>query len=466
MIDQAALQAVLRRAGMELLACDRLSAGASRETYRLKVRDANGERLLALRRGAGGEETPLLGVGPGLDAEPYLFRAARSAGAPAPEVVLELARADGLGAGFAMEWIEGETLGGRIARGAAFGEARKLLARQCGETLARLHAIDLEASGLTERLARLTPEAAIRRTHAAYRAFGDPQPMIDYAGRWLLDHLPREGPLTLVHGDFRNGNLIVSPERGVRAVLDWELSHIGDPMRDLGWLCTRSWRFGGEHPVGGFGVYEDLFAGYEAVSGVKVDPEAVRFWEVFGSFWWAVGCLSMAQSWRSGAEPSVERPAIGRRTSECQIDCVNMLIPGPARLPDSSLQSLSATGLPSTQELVRSVRNFLADTPCQEGREGFLAKVAANSLATVERELELGASARAREQTASSILLGREAPLESLRTELAEAIWQGAVDLRSPDLQLLLRESVLAQVLIDQPGYSGAVEAAARAKHG
>ena len=71
-----------------------------------------------------------------------------------------------------------------------------------------------------------------------------------------------------MHSDYRNGNLIVDPEKGVVAVLDWELAHIGDPMRDLGWLVTRSWRFGvADKDVGGFGDLDDLIAGYETVSG-------------------------------------------------------------------------------------------------------------------------------------------------------------------------------------------------------
>ena len=92
--------------------------------------------------------------------------------------------------------------------------------------------------------------------------------MIDYAGRWLTEQLAGRGPveLTLVHNDFRNGNVMVDADEGLIAVLDWETAHIGDPMRDLGWMCTNSWRFGQRHlPVGGFGHYEDLFAGYESV---------------------------------------------------------------------------------------------------------------------------------------------------------------------------------------------------------
>ena len=82
-----------------------------------------------------------------------------------------------------------------------------------------------------------------------------------------------------MHGDFRHGNLIIGPD-GVRAVLDWELAHLGDPMEDLGWICVNSWRFGEiDKPVGGFGTREELFAGYEA-AGRRVDPERV---EILGS---------------------------------------------------------------------------------------------------------------------------------------------------------------------------------------
>ena len=53
-----------------------------------------------------------------------------------------------------------------------------------------------------------------------------------------------------MHGDFRNGNFIVGAD-GIRAVLDWELAHLGDPIEDLGWLCVKSWRFGNADQVVG-----------------------------------------------------------------------------------------------------------------------------------------------------------------------------------------------------------------------
>jgi aminoglycoside phosphotransferase (APT) family kinase protein len=463
MIDKGKLERALGRLpGFEaLLECERLSAGASRETYRLRARISGVERLLALRR-APLDGRSALGRGPTLDVEAKLFAAARAAGVPGPEVFMLLEPSDDLEAGIIMEWVNGETLGAKIARAPEFEGARKTLARQCGEILARLHKADITTSGLGQILESFTPEHAVRKTHAAYLEFETPQPMIDFTARWLLANLPKHHSPGLVHSDFRNGNLIVDPQRGVVAVLDWELAHIGDPMRDLGWLVTRSWRFGvPEKPVGGFGEVEDLIAGYQAVSGHKVDRAAVRFWEVFGSFWWAVGCLSMAQSYRDGSEPSVERPAIGRRSSECQIDCVNLIIPGWARRPQPAPQTLSTTELPRSDELLRGVRDFLRNeaSPALNGRNQFLARVGANAIDTALRELEYGADAIAWErQSLHGLLNTSSGEVAELRARLCAAIRMGDIDVHDRALHAYLRDSVLAQVLIDQPGYPGAAE--------
>ncbi len=469
MIDQGKLAAVLseRLSGFEALtACERLTAGASRETYRLTARVKGAQTLLALRRAPDAGRSAMK-QGPGLDVEARLFAAARQAGVPGPEVFFRLQPDDGLGSGFVMQWIAGETLGARIARASDFEKVRKSLARQCGEVLAKLHNIDLKGEHLDDDLESFTPEHAVRKTHAAYLELETPQPMIDFTAMWLLDNLPpKKRKLALVHSDFRNGNLIVDAARGIVAVLDWELAHIGDPMRDLGWLCTRSWRFGmPDKPVGGFGDYDDLIHGYESVAKQKVDRDVLRFWEVFGSFWWAVGCLSMAQSWREGTEKSLERPVIGRRSSECQVDCVNMLIPDWARRPEANRRTLSTAGLPRSDELLVGVRDFLRNVAAtkMEGRDGFLARVAANSVDIVLRELELGADAEAWERQALYGLLGpSEASTLDLRAALCSAIRAGDMDLKRQDLRAYLRDSVMAQVMIDQPGYAGAVECMGR----
>ena len=440
-----------------LRSCDRLSGGASQETYRVVIETADGERRYAMRRAPGGRPPNMPEAGAGLAAEAKLFRAARAAGVPEPEILHLFEPSDAIGEGFLMEWLEGETLGAKIVRGEEFAGVRPKLARQCGEVLARIHAIDVAKAGLDGALRTRSPAELVRESWSLYEAYGTPQPMIDYAGRWLLDHLPPASPPRLVHGDFRNGNLMMSPEHGVVAVLDWEIAHLGDPIRDLGWVCTNSWRFGqSDLVVGGFGELDDLLDGYASVAGSRPDPEHVKFWIVFGSFWWAVGTLSMAQIYRAGPDRSVERAAIGRRTSECQIDCVNLLIPGPVT-PLVAEATRSTLDMPRADELATSVRDFLRDEvmPSTRGRTSFLARVAGNSLDILLRELELGPAHRAREQAGLERILGRAGDLETLRWELVRALRDGSMPLDHPGLADHLRETVAAQCAIDQPRYSG-----------
>ena len=90
-----------------LSSVERLSGGASQETYRLRIKTSNGEeKLLALRRAAGGEFQERAPQHPGLDVEALLMRSARAVGVPEPEVYYVLERNDGLGDGFIMEWLE------------------------------------------------------------------------------------------------------------------------------------------------------------------------------------------------------------------------------------------------------------------------------------------------------------------------------------------------------------------------
>jgi aminoglycoside phosphotransferase (APT) family kinase protein len=127
-----------------------------------------------------------------------------------------------------------------------------------------------------------------------------------------------------VHGDFRNGNLIIGPA-GVRAVLDWELAHIGDPMEDIGWICVNSWRFGRiDKIVGGFADLADLIAGYQDAGGAPVRIEECQWWEAFGTLRWGVMCATMTQMFRT-TDPTVERAAIARRASETEIDLMRLL---------------------------------------------------------------------------------------------------------------------------------------------
>jgi aminoglycoside phosphotransferase (APT) family kinase protein len=193
-----------------------------------------------------------------------------------------------------------------------------LLAAQCGRALAAVHSIPPDAAHGLEQHDQL----------AQYRevldGFGEPHPAFELGFRWLDRNRPPPTRTTVVHGDFRLGNLIVGPN-GLRAVLDWELAHLGDPMEDLGWLCVRAWRFGGTLPVGGFGDYADLFDAYGGAAGTPVDPDVVRWWEVLGTLKWGIMCMMQAATHLLGVSRSVELAAIGRRVCENEHDLLLLL---------------------------------------------------------------------------------------------------------------------------------------------
>ena len=301
----------------------RLSGGASQETWSFDVVHPEGTVGAILRRAPQGYGAAP-GRAAGLAAEAALITRAFETSVPSPQVLHVLQPEDGLGIGFIMHRIEGETIPRKILRDAQFAAARPKLARQLGNVLARIHGLPLTQ---LPALRRMTAGKEIADLEREYRGFDWPRPVFELALRWLRERDP--GPsreVTLVHGDFRHGNFIIGPE-GVRAVLDWELAHFGDPMEDLGWICVNSWRFGEiDHPVGGFGSREELFAGYVA-TGRSLDPARVKFWEVMGTLRWGVMCCGMMQRFRAGPDHSMERAMIGRRASETEIDLLRLLAP-------------------------------------------------------------------------------------------------------------------------------------------
>lgn len=249
-----------------------------------------------------------------------LLAAARSQGVPAAGVRIVLTPEDQLGEGTVTDRIQGETLGRKINTDARFAAVHPALAGQCGAILAGIHRIE---PSTVDFLRTQTPADQL----ATFRHLADlhdhPLPAIELGLRWVAENLPGAARTSVVHGDFRNGNLIVG-EDGIRCVLDWELAHLGDPMLDLGWLCVKTWRFGGPLPVGGFGHRDDLFRAYEKAGGGPVDPTHVRFWEAFGCIKWALMCMHKGLSAAPGAR-TVEAVAIGRRIEEPLLDFLDLI---------------------------------------------------------------------------------------------------------------------------------------------
>ncbi len=370
--------------GAEVEALTRLTGGASRETWRFDAVAPHATRApLVLRRDPPGRP----GQPGSMGREAAAIRAAAAAGLAVPEIVAATDDVTTWGsAGIVMRRVEGETIARRILRDDDYAGARDVLARQCGEFLAGLHAVD---PATVPGLASDDPVELCRRN---LDTVGEHSETFELAFRWLDEHRPPPTGRAVVHGDFRLGNLIVGPE-GLRAVLDWELVHEGDPVEDLGWLCVRCWRFGAPLPVGGFGTREDLLDAYAAAGGAEVDPEVLRWWEVLNTLKWGIGCMGQAAAHLNGLVRSVELAAIGRRVCEQEWDLLRLIagedigdrFVAPDPLPDDP----GLHGRPTARELLAAVREYLLDDvlPATEGRVSFHARVAANVVAMVEREL-------------------------------------------------------------------------------
>jgi aminoglycoside phosphotransferase (APT) family kinase protein len=343
--------------------------GASRETWSFRLDG----RPLVLRRDPPG--APRHG---GMPVEAALLRAAHVVGVPVPEVVAS-------GADFVvLTWVGGEAIARRILRNEQYAQARAGLLPQLADALARAHRIDpATVPGLP------ADEDPVATQRSLLDRLGEPHPALELGLRWLAAHRPAPTGRTVVHGDFRLGNWLVDAS-GLAAVLDWELAHVGDPAEDLGWMCVRSWRFGSPLPVAGVATREALLTAYLEAGGARVDEATLRWWEVYGTLRWAVICIQQAAAHLTGAVRSIELAAIGRRVCEVELDLLELLDGSVDPGPNPSPAPVGGPhDRPAAAELVEAVREWVNGLAL-DGRDAFLARVAARVLSTVERELALG----------------------------------------------------------------------------
>jgi aminoglycoside phosphotransferase (APT) family kinase protein len=366
----------------------RLSGGASKQTWSFDAIGADGTSTgLILRRDPPGRP----GEPGAMDREAAALSLAHDAGLPVPELLLQY-KAPSLGTpGMIMRRVPGETIARKILRDEEYAQARQVLVGQLGQFAARLHALDVPTF-----FPQPDPLESLRTTLAT---FDHVSPVFERAMAELAASIPAHREPVLLHGDFRLGNLIVGSD-GLRAVLDWELTHVGDPAEDLGWLCVKAWRFGAGPPVAGLGSREDLLAAYRAAGGADISLAELRWWEILGTLRWGVICMTQAWAHLSGAHRSVELAAIGRRVCEQEWDLLVLLDPEAADRAARSRPLLTGDarpkpapyGRPTASELLEAVREYLLGSvmPGTSGQLAFHARVAANALAIVARELELG----------------------------------------------------------------------------
>jgi aminoglycoside phosphotransferase (APT) family kinase protein len=282
-----------------------VAGGASKEAWAVDL--ADGTKLLVRRALAGVIHRDTLT----LEQEFRVLEAAHDAGVKVPRPVRYLGEIDGREA-FAMERVEGETIGRRIAR-----ERRPELAEQMAEELAKIHAIS--------PLDFLPSGDVIQRFYDELDSVGEPHPAIEYGLLWVRERLPRDREQTLCHGDFRVGNFVVSA-RGLEYVLDWEFAHLGDPVEDVAWPLVRAWRFGSDdRKLGGVGDPEPYLQRYEELTGREVSREELLVWEVLGNVKWAIGCLTQSRRHLNGQDRSVEYAVLGRLAAEMEYELLDLI---------------------------------------------------------------------------------------------------------------------------------------------
>ena len=252
---------------------------------------------------------------------------------PAARWLAEGALRDGAWS-YCLDLVPGQAIGRRVVAHPSLAAAREGLVDEVAGVLAAIHTVtpdevDLPLPDLPE-LREVGPAAvAIDFVRGMIDGLAEPHPAMALAVRWLAEHAPADRTLTLVHGDFRTGNFMVTPE-GLAAVLDWEFAHWGSPFDDLGWICVRDWRFGVlDEPVGGFGHRRDLWAAYERASGRAVDPAVVHWWEVLGNVRWGAAAAYQGERYLSGEVPDYELIAIARRCAEMEWEALRLIEVGP-----------------------------------------------------------------------------------------------------------------------------------------
>ncbi len=228
---------------------------------------------------------------------------------------------------FIVDYVEGISIGRKVIQAPELADARAALPQQMAQQLAKIHAIAAEGLEFLPRIpeGQSAAQQALDQVRNMLDKLSAQNPAFAYGLRWCERHAQTSERITVLHGDFRLGNLLIGTQ-GLNAVIDWEFGHIGDPHEEMGYCCMRDWRFGNGHlHFAGLSDRETFLRAYEQASGVTVDRAAVDWWEIMGNLRWGVTCLAQANRHLSGRDVSVEYASLGRRSAEMQLEMLRLI---------------------------------------------------------------------------------------------------------------------------------------------
>lgn len=266
---------------------ERISGGASRETYRFLARwtDADGarERRMILRR-----DPPASLIDTERKVEFGAYRAFHGSAVPVPEMLwLEEDPVHLDHPFFIAEEIAGFQASPQMLLSGAYDTVLPRLADRKWTILGEIARADPVALGLTGLMPAPALDACWRRELDHWEAVLDkdeaePLPIVRAAIRWLRANPPPPAQkLSVVHGDYRTGNFLFDPAGEIHGVLDWEMAHLGDPLEDLAWGFNPVWTFGRQGLAGGLLPPAEAVAVWERASGLRADPAALHWWVLF-----------------------------------------------------------------------------------------------------------------------------------------------------------------------------------------
>ncbi|HEY8766363.1 MAG TPA: phosphotransferase family protein [Dehalococcoidia bacterium] len=261
-----------------------------------------------------------------------VMQAVHGRGVPIPEVLWLEQDASHLDRPFAlMERLDScEASPQKVLTDPAFFPGRARMAADFADILARIHAIDWRTAGL-DFLGAPAPESCSLTEVEKWepivaRESLEPQPVLRAAFRWLRRNLPTPAQrVVLVHADYRTGNFLAAPTGEIVGILDWEMTHLGDPLEDVGWACIRPWRWIGTEYIGGLMDRADFYRMYEAASGITIDDESVRFWEVLGNVKLAAIFLTGGRSYCEGRTRSAMMAFLGRNVGRLELELMDLM---------------------------------------------------------------------------------------------------------------------------------------------